>query len=260
MVPVLRIGSLAVPTHDAFVLLGVAAATAVFVIEVRRRRVGDARLWWVVMGALLGGGIMAKASTAWRYLASDPDPSLMGVVLYGGKSVLGGLAGAYVGAVIAKRIVRYRVSTGDLFAPAVALGMAVGRVGCFLTEQIGTPTSMPWGISVPSEVASRIPMCPSCAAGTPMHPSFLYEIAFHLAAFGALLWLRPRVRVPGELLKIYLLGYAVFRFGVEFVRANPAMWGGLSGPQLFLIPGTALLVAYFWRQRVGGAYAHAVEA
>lgn len=260
MVPVLRIGSLAVPTHDAFVLLGVAVAIAVFVIEVRRRRAGDPRLWWVVMGALLGGGIVAKASTAWRYLASDPDPTLMGVLLYGGKSVLGGLAGAYVGAVIAKRIVGYRASTGDLFAPAVAVGMAVGRVGCFLTEQIGTPTSMPWGISVSSEVAHRIPMCPSCAAGTPMHPSFLYEIAFHLAAFGALLWLRSRVQVPGELLKIYLLGYAVFRFGVEFVRANPAMWAGLSGPQLFLIPGTALLVAYFWRQRVRGAYLRVAEA
>jgi phosphatidylglycerol---prolipoprotein diacylglyceryl transferase len=260
MVPVLRFGSVAVPTHDAFVLLGVAAATLLFVIEARRRQVRDPRIWWVVMGALVGGAVVAKASTAWRYLASDPDPSVAGVLLYGGKSVLGGLAGAYVGAIATKRIVAYRSSTGDLFAPAVALGLAIGRVGCFLTEQVGTPTSMPWGISVSSEVAARIPMCPTCVAGTPMHPSFLYEIAFHLAALGVLLWLRLRLRVPGELFKIYLLGYAVFRFAVEFVRANPPMWGGLSGSQLFLIPGIGLLVAYFWRQLSRGAYVQVARA
>jgi prolipoprotein diacylglyceryltransferase len=62
-------------------------------------------------------------------------------------------------------------------------------------------------------------------------------------------YFRPRVRVEGDLFKIYLLSYAVFRFFVEFVRGNPPLWNGLSASQLFLIPSTLLLVLYFVRGR-----------
>ncbi|MBV9787710.1 MAG: prolipoprotein diacylglyceryl transferase, partial [Chloroflexi bacterium] len=58
----------------------------------------------------------------------------------------------------------------------------------------------------------------------------------------------------GELFKIYLLGYALFRFAVEFVRGNQAVWHGLSRSQLFLIPSTILLLFYFWRQYRRGVY------
>jgi prolipoprotein diacylglyceryltransferase len=83
-----------------------------------------------------------------------------------------------------------------------------------------------------------------------MHPSFLYEIAFHAAMFGLLLWLRPRIRSNGgDLLKVYLLGYAVFRFLVEFVRGNDEVLAGLTRSQLFLLPATLVLALYFARRR-----------
>jgi phosphatidylglycerol---prolipoprotein diacylglyceryl transferase len=250
-----RIGPLEVGSHDAFVVLGAFCATVVFAREAVRRRMLDERVVWIAIGSLVCGALAAKASTAWRYVAEAPELSLAGVLLYGGKSVLGGLAGAYAGAVLTKRIVGYRCSTGDLFAPAVALGMGVGRVGCLLTEQIGTPTALPWGVAVSAETAASMPMCPTCAPGVPMHPSFAYEIAFHAVAFAALLWLRPRVPVRGELFKVYLLAYGLFRFAVEFVRGNPPVWHGLSYSQLFLIPTTLVLVAYFARQLARDAYA-----
>ncbi len=87
-----------------------------------------------------------------------------------------------------------------------------------------------------------------------MHPSFVYEIIFHLLAFAGLWWLRPRVVVKGELLKIYLLAYAIFRFGVEFVRGNQVLALGLSRSQFFLIPSVLLLALHFWRQRRRGVY------
>jgi phosphatidylglycerol---prolipoprotein diacylglyceryl transferase len=248
-----RIGPVGVPTHDLFVLLGVLVAAVVYFHEARRRGIVDERLTWIAIGALLSGAVGAKLSVAWRYLAAPEAASLAVVWLYG-RSILGGLVGAYVGVLITKRIVGYRRHTGDLFAPAVALGMAVGRWGCFLTEQIGTPTSLPWGIAVAQEVGAGIPNCPHCAAGVPLHPSFLYEIVFHATMFGVLLWLRPRVHVEGELLKIYLIAYAVFRFLVEFVRGNEVLWADLTGPQLFLVPTTGLLIIYFVRQWTAGAY------
>ncbi len=61
----------------------------------------------------------------------------------------------------------------------------------------------------------------------------IYEIIFHLVAFGLILRYRNRVIVQGDTLKIYLLAAAVFRFLVEFVRANPEQFTGLTGPQLY---------------------------
>jgi prolipoprotein diacylglyceryltransferase len=74
-----------------------------------------------------------------------------------------------------------------------------------------------------------------------MHPSFLYEIAFQLAAFGALLWARDRISRPGELFTLYVGAYALFRFLVEFTRANETVWLDLTRPQWFLIPGLTLV-------------------
>lgn len=256
MLPYLfQIGPLRVPTHGFFVLAGVLVAAVVFVYEARRRRMLDERLVGIIAGTLFCGAVGARLSTAWMYVEVAPQPSLIGALVEGGKSILGGLAGAYVGALLFKRLLGYRERTGDLFAPAVALGMAVGRVGCLLTEQVGTPTGAPWGVRLSAELAARIPNCPYCAPGVRLHPSFAYEILFHLAMFGLIWWwLRPRVFVKGELLKIYLLAYALFRFAVEFVRGNQVVWEGLTRSQLFLIPSALLLLIYFLRQWRRGAY------
>lgn len=254
MVPTLDVGGIAVPTHTFFVVLGAAVALTVFALESRRRGVSNNALWTVAAGALLGGAIFAKASTAWRYVAESEGFSLQGILVHGGKSVVGGLAGAYFGAILTKRLLGYREKTGDMFAAAVALGIAVGRVGCFLTEQIGTPTGGSWGFVPPADVAVQIPNCPQCLLGVPLHPSFLYEIAFCLIAFGVLTAMRDRIPVPGELFKLFLLGYGLFRFGVEFVRGNPEMAVGLTGTQLFLVVTMPFLIGYFISQLARGAY------
>lgn len=238
--------------HGAFVVAGAAAAVAVFLAEARRRTVLDDRLFGVMLGSLLSGAIGAKLATVWRYLEAAPDPSLWGVLLSGGKSVLGGLAGAYVGALATKRLLGYRRPTGDVFAPAVALGLAVGRIGCLLTETPGTPTGGSWGLVVDAAAASRLPRFPPVWVDVPLHPSFVYEIAFHAAAFVGLLRLRRLPSLRGELFKLYLLAYAVFRFAVEFVRGNDVAWLGLTRSQLFLIPSTLALAAYFLRRALRG--------
>lgn len=256
MLPVLfHVGPVGVPTHETFLVLGVLIAIWLFTVEIHRHGLdADARLWWVAASAVLGGALFAKISVSWRYLAREPDPSLAGLWLYGGKTLLGGLAGAYLGALVAKRLVGITWSTGDLFAPGVCLGLAVGRIGCFLTEQPGTATTLPWGIRVSPEAAERLPNCPQCALGVAMHPSFLYEIAFLVALFVLLRWLRPRIAVQGDLFKVFLLAYGTFRFSVEFVRGNETFLWGLSGSQVFLLCTLPLLVAYFGRQLARGAY------
>jgi prolipoprotein diacylglyceryltransferase len=233
-----------VPTHEFFISIGLAVAAAVYFWEARRRGLLSEQTVWIAIGALIGGAILAKVGSAWRF-AGDGS-TLTELYLFGGRSILGGLAGAYFGALIAKRLLGYRRSTGDLFAPAVAIGLAIGRIGCFLTEQVGTPTSMPWGVTVPAATATSIPNCPQCLTGAAMHPSFLYEIAFLTVTFAVLWWGRDRL-AAGMSFKLFLLGYGVFRFAVEFVRGNPEMAFGLSGSQIFLMVTIPLLIVHIAR-------------
>jgi prolipoprotein diacylglyceryltransferase len=240
MVPTLgHIGRVAIDTHGVFVALGVLAGALVFAYEVRRRHIADDRIWAVVAGALAGGALLSRLGTWVQHVDLRRNASLVEQWAYGNRSILSGLLGAYLGALLVKRLVGYRSSTGDLFAPAVALAMAVGRIGCLLTELPGTPTSLPWGVTLTPAEAARIP---HAVAGVPLHPSFAYEIAFQLAAFATLWYLRDRVTVPGALFRLYLAGYAAFRFLIEFVRGNDVAFWGLTRPQLFLLACLPLLI------------------
>jgi len=246
---------LGVPTHPLFVALGVAVAALVFTAETRHRDAHDPRLRSIVAGALLGGAIFMRLGTWMAHLNPADNAPLLVHWTYGNRSILGGLFGAWLGVHIAKRLVGYTRRTGDLFAPAVAAGMAVGRIGCALTELPGTPTGADWGVVLDPQAAARVG-APQWA-GVPLHPSFVYEIAFHAVAFVALWWwLRHRPIAPGETLTVYVAAYALFRFGVEFVRGNEVAWQGLTRPQLVLavtLPFVAgRLVWLWWRGAFGG--------
>ncbi len=244
--------ALALPTHDTFVGLGVLVAIAVFIIEARRRRANDHRLLYVVTGALVGGAIFMRLGPILQHIDLRAPPSLAEQWVYGNRSVLGGLFGAWLGVHVTKRLTGYRARTGDLFAPAVAIGMAIGRFGCMFTELPGSPNPLRFGPVLDEATAMRL----SGVAGVPLHPSFAYEIVFHALAF-VVLWqvLRHRLQAPGETLVVYLAAYGVFRFLVEFTRGDEVAWAGLDRSQLFLLATVPVLlarVAWQWRR---GAYA-----
>ena len=224
-----------VPTHGLFVGLGVLAAVLVFVHEARRRGHTDERLLIVVTGALVGGALFMRLGTWLQHVDLRENATLAEQWAYGNRSILGGLVGAWLGVHVAKRLCGYQLRTGDLFAPAVALGMAVGRIGCFLTE-------------------------PLPSTGGP-NVSVLYESAFHLAAFAVIwFWLRGRPLPPGEMFVWYVAAYGVFRFLVEFVRGNEVVWHGLTRPQLFLAVTIPLVVLRIVVKARSGAYRPALTA
>lgn len=241
--------TLPVPTHALFVLLGVCVALAIFVHEARGRGQTDEKVVYVVIGALLGGAVFMRLGTWLQHVDLRANASLVEQWLHGNKSILGGLFGAWLGVHLAKRLVGYRVRTGDLFAPAVAAGMAVGRIGCLLTEPPGTPTSWMPGVTLPADTAERLGVAPD----VPLHVSFVYEILFHVAAFVVLwFWLRRSRLAPGETLTLYLAAYGIFRFLVEFVRGNEVVWHGLTRPQFVLAVTVPLLLARLvWLARNG---------
>ncbi len=257
MFPILgTIGPLTLFTHDAFTMLALAVGLGLYYRELRRRRMLGWPIFWISMAAVVGGGIGARTITAWEHLEyyqNLRDVPLSWAIEHSGKSILGGLAGGYLGIVLAKRAFGYTRSTGDCYAIAIPVATAIGRVGCFLSElPLGTPTTLAWGVSVSPAAASAFVVCPGC--GGPMHPSMLYEIAFNLLAVAAIVRFRRHVIVQGDLVKLYLLAAGVFRFHVEFVRGNEVQALGLTGPQIVLIPLVGLLVLHFARQLRRGVY------
>ena len=256
MAPVLaQVGPFTLYTHDVFTVIGILAGLALYYRALRRDRVLDARIVLISLAAIVGGALGARLITSWEIIdeVSAADLPLTYVVTHGPRSILGGLAGGYLAIVLSKRALGYTLSTGDYYAAAIPLALAIGRVGCFLSElPLGTPTDLPWGMTVSPEAAAAFPRCPGC--GGPMHPSMLYEIGFHSAAFGLIFTRGPLLPIRGDTLKSYLLAYGLFRFGVEFVRGNEVQAWGMTGPQLVLIPLVGLLVIHFVRRLRSGAY------
>lgn len=255
-----RPGGVPIDTHGTFIALGLIIAAALLMWETRRRGALDRRMVLVALGALIGAAVTSRIGTGIRYLATEPDPTPSGLLVEAGRSLLGGLVGAYIGVEVTKKLVGITESTGDLFAPGVALGLAVGRIGCFLTEQLGTPTGLPWGMTMNQTGVDRgllcldCGQCPTCSPATTFHPSFLYEIGFHLTAFVVLWSRRDDPNWRGQLLRRYLLAYAAFRFVVEFVRGNVEFMFGLTGSQIFIIcTATVGLVALVTGRRRAAA-------
>src|SRR5262245_15116211 len=185
MFPILyQNGPFVLYTHDFFTALGLAAGLLLYYYELQRRDMLDYRIFWISIAAIIGGAIGARLSVVWQHPAYYTDIGSVPLSYYfahSGKSIIGGIVVGYLAIVLSKRAFHYTRATGDCYAAAIPLAMIIGRVGCFLSElPLGTPTSLPWGISVSQEVASHYPDCPYCSG--PMHPSMVYEIIFHFAA------------------------------------------------------------------------------
>ena len=257
MHPILaQLGPLTVMTHDAFTVLALTVGLAIYYRELRRRGWLGGPIVWISLAAVLGGAIGARVITSWEHLevyGAIADRPFSEVIEHSGKSILGAIAGGYVAIVLAKRAFGYTRSTGDCYLLAIPVATVIGRIGCFLSElPLGTPTDLPWGVSVSPAAAAAFARCAGC--DVPMHPSMVYEILFNLVAIAVILRYRDRVVVPGDAVKLYLVAAGVFRFLVEFVRGNEPQALGLSGPQWVLIPMVGLLLLHFARQVRRDAY------
>jgi phosphatidylglycerol:prolipoprotein diacylglycerol transferase len=140
--------------------------------------------------------------------------------------------GGYGGVELAKWVLDVRVKTGDSFGVPVAAAVAVGRLACFHAGCCyGTVTTLPWGVRFDD--------------GPPRHPTQLYEFAFHLSAAIGLAWLRRRGLFRGQLIKLYIIAYLVYRFFTEYLRPEPVIglgWTGYQWATLALLP----IFAWLW--------------
>jgi prolipoprotein diacylglyceryltransferase len=208
---VIRLGSFELPAHLLFESLGYLVAYLLY--RRQRQLTGDvvdaAVRRWLTAAALAGGLIGARL----LHLLEDPSLALRSWVdpmfLASGKTIVGGLIGGLIAVELTKKRFGVAVATGDLLAVPLCAGIAIGRVGCFLSGLSdgthGVETSMPWGVNF--------------GDGLSRHPTQLYEVAFVLVLAGVLVARRRRLAaVTGDAFKLFMVGYLGFRFAVDFLK------------------------------------------
>ncbi len=216
-------------------------------------------LTWIILGVILGGRLgYVLFYDLPTYLA---DPLQIFQVWNGGMSFHGGFAGVVIAALWfcwRERIAM--LSMGDLLAVATPVGLMLGRLANFINAELwGRPTDLPWGVIFPGAAAQT---CPQLVGACARHPSQLYQAALEgLFLALVLFWLAFRkgwFKRPGALMGIFLAGYGLARFLVEFVRqpdaqfvsdGNPIGWAvqfggyGLTMGQLLSLP---MIAAGLW--------------
>ena len=196
----------------------------------------------IIFAGLLGGVV---GSRVW-WLAENPDRIDDFGSVFGGSGLVwyGGAIGGAIAVVLwARRRGMLGLGLLDLTAPGLAIGYAVGRIGCQLSGDgdYGEAWAGPWAMGYADGVVPT-------EAGEIVHPTPMYEtLTMGLVALG--LWhLRDRL-APGRLFALYLIFAGGERLLVEFVRRNEAAVAGLTAAQLISVAMLAWGAAWFWRTR-----------
>lgn len=198
--------------------------------------VSDATRWSVITAGVAGAAIGS------RVLFWFEDPRLTSahwhdaVYLMSGKTIVGGLIGGLFAVEWVKRRIGEESSTGDLFAAPIALGLAIGRIGCFLgglpDNTYGKPTSLSWGVDF--------------GDGIPRHPTQLYESAFAFVLFLFLLRMMKRPHRNGDIFKFFTVMYMSWRLAIDFWKPEVRM-AGFSAIQWACLGMLAYYGGDIWR-------------
>jgi phosphatidylglycerol---prolipoprotein diacylglyceryl transferase len=222
-------------------------------------------LTWIILGVILGGRLgYVLFYDLPTYVA---DPLQIFRVWEGGMSFHGGFAGVVIAAVwFCRREKIPMLSLGDLLAVAAPVGLMLGRIANFINAELwGRPTDLPWGVIFPGAAAQT---CAQLVGACARHPSQLYQAALEGLLLAILLiWLvfrRDALKRPGTVMGVFLIGYGIARFVVEFVRqpdaqfvseGNPVGWAlhfgqyGLTMGQLLSLPMIAVGLWFILRAK-----------
>jgi phosphatidylglycerol---prolipoprotein diacylglyceryl transferase len=248
-----EIGPIAIYTYG--ILLAAAYLLGLKLAMVRSKRLGlnSAHVLdlgvYVIIAALVGAKLLLVV-TDFGSFWNDPHALLTlarsGGVFYGGLIIAVGVA--------LWQIVRVGLplwTTCDAFAPGIALGHIVGRMGClFAGCCYGRPTRMPWGITFTNTLAAVNVGTP---LGIPLHPTQLYEAGAEALILAVLLFIEPKGRrYPGRTFWLYLLLYAVSRYVIEIFRGDErgsvGMFSTSQFISLLLVPLAVGMLIYLSRR------------
>jgi phosphatidylglycerol:prolipoprotein diacylglycerol transferase len=208
---------------------------------------------WAIVGAVVGAKALMIVRAFPEYAAAPSE--LFSSLL----TSAGDFYGGFIGALITCAIFFHRHPglafwpTADLCGPAIALGQAIGRIGCLMAgDDYGRPTHLLWAVTFTDPDAARVGGAP---LGVPLHPVQLYESIVCFVLFAVLVRLSRHKRFEGEVILAYTLLYAMARFVLEFFRGDADrgfVFGGLLSTSQFIamILGPAAIALWLVRRRI----------
>jgi phosphatidylglycerol:prolipoprotein diacylglycerol transferase len=220
-------------------------------VNVSSEVITDVTVW--LMGGSIIGARFVYVTTYWKQEFAGGPFSEVFMIQHGGLVFYGGLIGAAVagiGYLWWKQLPIWKIA--DILAPSIALGSAFGRVGCLLNGCCyGRECDLPWAIHFPPTHETH---------GLPVHPTEIYDGLLNLLLYAGLAWLFRRRKFDGEILALYLIGYAICRSIVEFFRGDyppDHIHAGMFTPaQLLSVPILlAGVAAWFWFSKRAGIQA-----
>ncbi len=233
---ILDVGSITIHTYGLFLAAAFIAGIWVASRNARKQGIDPEFIWnmglLVIFAALVGAKLLFLLSDFHYYSSNFREIFSLstlrsGGVFYGGFLLALAAAAWYL---VQKRLPAWKIT--DLAAPGIALGQAVGRLGCLSAGCCyGKPTGMPWGITFSSQYANENVGVP---LGMPLHPTQIYESVGTFLLFLYLMRRLPKKHFAGQILLEYMLLYAILRFVIEFYRGDDrgfVLYGMLSTSQ-----------------------------
>ena len=252
-----QIGSFGVPTYGVLVATGVLVGLWISVRNSEKQGIKAENAWDFGIALVLAGIVGAKIlyiildwRTGHAYGQNLREIFSLDTLQAGGV-FSGGLLAAFIVSVwFLRKHHMPALRTFDGFAPGLAMGHAIGRVGCFAAGCCyGKPTDHFWGVTFTNPLAHTVVGTP---LGEALEPTQLIESAAELCIFFILTWMFARKKFDGQILGAYLFLYGIARFLIEFLRGDPGRGGpfvvGLSGTQLIAI-GLVLTGGLIWYLR-----------
>jgi len=222
--PVLfNIGNIDIPSYTFFVALGFFAGVGVYIYESKQKKDTNEKTLYIAIWSITGGILGAKMLD-WLINIDFIFKNISNIdFLISGRTIIGGLIGGYIGANLTKKYLGIKSRKGNLFAPGIALGVAIGRIGCFLRGCCyGKKCNLPWGVDFGDKIIR--------------HPTQLYESLFMLGMFIYLQLIKNKKSIqPGQLFTNLMVSYFTFRFLIEFIREERATPIGLTYFQFICI-------------------------
>lgn len=229
------------PSYGFLVALGVLLGLWISVRNARGQGIDPEKAWnlgiVVVLCGIVGAKILYILVDLGYYRTHPREIFSLGTLQAGGV-FSGGLVAALAAAIWYVRANRMpALATCDAFAPGLAIGHAIGRIGCFAAGCCwGKPTQSFWGVTFHNPLANTWVGTP---LGVRLEPTQLFESAVELANFFLLTWLLKRKRFDGQVIGAYLFLYGFARYFLEFLRDDPGrgeVFGGvMTGTQLISI-------------------------
>lgn len=232
ILPYFNILGLHISTYSFFVFLGLLVWIYVFCILGKKDYEKSENSFYVIFAGILGGTLWAKIPIWIAYWQEIKNSWNLENIL-SGRTITWWLIGWFIAVIVTKKFLNEKTRYGNVIAPAAAIGIAIGRIWCFLHGCCyGQPTTLPWWVNFWD--------------GIMRHPTQIYEIIYLIILLIILLKFSKKNLKPWILFDYFLIAYFGYRFLVEFIRVEPKVFYGFS---LYQVASVFVIIFVLFKMR-----------